>query len=119
MLARVTPLFFFAPLFSSKLVPARVRAIVAVALAIGIVTFIAARNLPGVLEITALHRLRIEAGTRYAISAVSRYLIAVVGVIFAFRSIGFDWSQVQWIVAALAGPCLAVTVGPVTALVLA
>ncbi len=74
---------------------------VMVALAIGIVTFIAARNLPGVLEITALHRLRIEAGTRYAISAVSRYLIAVVGVIFAFRSIGFDWSQVQWIVAAL------------------
>ena len=74
---------------------------VMVALAIGVVTFIAARNLPGLLEITALHRLRIEAGTRYAISAVSRYLIAIVGLIFAFRSIGFDWSQVQWIVAAL------------------
>ncbi|MDP1639454.1 MAG: mechanosensitive ion channel, partial [Hyphomicrobium sp.] len=74
---------------------------VMIALAIGIITFIAARNLPGVLEITALHRLRIEAGTRYAISAVSRYLIAIVGLIFAFRSIGFDWSQVQWIVAAL------------------
>ncbi|MDH4982560.1 mechanosensitive ion channel domain-containing protein [Hyphomicrobium sp. D-2] len=72
-----------------------------VALAIGIITLIAARNLPGLLEITALHRLRIEAGTRYAISAVSRYLIAIVGLIFAFRSIGFDWSQVQWIVAAL------------------
>ncbi len=32
---------------------------------------------------------------------MSRYLIAIVGIIFAFRSIGFDWSQVQWIVAAL------------------
>ncbi len=74
---------------------------VMVALAIGVITFIAARNLPGLLEITALHRLRVEAGTRYAISAVSRYLIAIVGLIFAFRSIGFDWSQVQWIVAAL------------------
>ncbi len=74
---------------------------VMVALAIGVVTFIAARNLPGLLEITALHRLRIEAGTRYAISAVSRYLIAIVGLIFAFRSVGFDWNQVQWIVAAL------------------
>jgi potassium efflux system protein len=74
---------------------------VMVAFAIGVVTFIATRNLPGLLEITALHRLRIEAGTRYAIGAVSRYLIAIVGLIFAFRSIGFDWSQVQWIVAAL------------------
>jgi potassium efflux system protein len=74
---------------------------VLVAAAIAVITFIAARNLPGLLEITALHRLRIEAGTRYAVSAVSRYLIAIVGIIFAFRSIGFDWGQVQWIVAAL------------------
>ena len=74
---------------------------VMIALAIGVITFIASRNLPGLLEITALHRLRIEAGTRYAIGAVSRYLIAIVGIIFAFRSVGFDWSQVQWIVAAL------------------
>ncbi|MCC7251825.1 mechanosensitive ion channel domain-containing protein [Hyphomicrobium sp.] len=74
---------------------------VLIALAIGVITFIAARNLPGLLEITALHRLRIEAGTRYAVGAVSRYLIAIVGLVFAFRSIGFDWSQVQWIVAAL------------------
>jgi potassium efflux system protein len=72
-----------------------------VALSILVITFIAARNLPGLLEITALHRLRIEAGTRYAISAVSRYLIAIAGLVFAFQSIGFDWNQVQWIVAAL------------------
>jgi len=74
---------------------------VIIALAIAAVTFIAARNLPGLLEITALHRLRIEAGTRYAVSAVSRYLIAIIGLVFAARSVGFDWSQVQWIVAAL------------------
>lgn len=74
---------------------------VMIALATLVITFIATRNLPGLLEITALHRLRIEAGTRYAIGAVSRYLIAIAGIAFAFRSIGFDWSQVQWIVAAL------------------
>jgi potassium efflux system protein len=85
---------------ASRTVPVTVSNVV-VALAIIVITFIAARNLPGLLEITALHRLRIEAGTRYAISAVSRYLIAVAGVIFAFQSIGFDWNQVQWIVAAL------------------
>jgi len=36
VLARVSPLFLFAPLFSSKLLPARVRGIVAVALAFGL-----------------------------------------------------------------------------------
>lgn len=36
VLARVTPLFIMAPLFSSKMVPARVRSIVAVALSIGL-----------------------------------------------------------------------------------
>jgi flagellar biosynthetic protein FliR len=36
VLARVSPLFVLAPLFSSRLVPMRVRAIVAVALAIGL-----------------------------------------------------------------------------------
>lgn len=36
VLARISPLFLLAPLFSSKLVPRRVRGIVAVALAIGL-----------------------------------------------------------------------------------
>jgi flagellar biosynthetic protein FliR len=36
VLARVTPLFFIAPLFSSALIPARVRGIIAVAIAIGL-----------------------------------------------------------------------------------
>jgi flagellar biosynthetic protein FliR len=36
VLARVSPLFIFAPLFSSKMIPARARAIIALALTIGI-----------------------------------------------------------------------------------
>jgi flagellar biosynthetic protein FliR len=36
VLARVTPLFFLAPLFSSKMIPPRVRGIIAVAIAIGL-----------------------------------------------------------------------------------
>jgi flagellar biosynthesis protein FliR len=36
VLARLSPLFVLAPLFSSRLIPARVRAIVAVALAVGL-----------------------------------------------------------------------------------
>jgi flagellar biosynthetic protein FliR len=36
VLARVTPLFFIAPLFSSALIPPRVRSVIAVAIAIGL-----------------------------------------------------------------------------------
>ncbi len=36
VLARITPLFFLAPLFSSRMLPARVRGIVAVAISIGL-----------------------------------------------------------------------------------
>jgi flagellar biosynthetic protein FliR len=36
VLARITPLFFIAPLFSSEMIPARVRGIIAVGLAIGL-----------------------------------------------------------------------------------
>ena len=36
VLARLTPLFVFAPLFSSRMIPMRVRGIIAVALAIGL-----------------------------------------------------------------------------------
>jgi flagellar biosynthesis protein FliR len=42
VLGRVSPLFLLAPLFSSKLVPARARSIVAVALAVGIAPIAAA-----------------------------------------------------------------------------
>lgn len=47
VLARLSPLFVFAPLFSSKMVPVRVRGIVAVALAIGLTPLaLAGQNVP-------------------------------------------------------------------------
>ncbi|MEL0587163.1 MAG: mechanosensitive ion channel domain-containing protein [Candidatus Thiodiazotropha sp. (ex. Lucinoma kazani)] len=66
-----------------------------------IVTILAAKNLPGVLEITLLQRLPLEAGARYALSTLVQYLIAAIGTIMAFSSIGFQWSSIQWLVAAL------------------
>jgi potassium-dependent mechanosensitive channel len=64
----------------------------------------AARNVPGVLEIAVLRRLSIEPGSRYAITQIARYFIAVIGVIgviAVFNAIGGQWSHVQWLVAAL------------------
>ena len=66
-----------------------------------LMTFIAARNLPGFLELTLLQRLQIDAGTRYAISTIGRYTIIGIGLATAFNYVGADWSQLKWIVAAL------------------
>jgi potassium efflux system protein len=66
-----------------------------------IFTFLAAKNLPGVLEITLLQRLPLETGARYALTTLLQYLIAGIGMITAFSTIGFQWSSIQWLVAAL------------------
>jgi len=64
-------------------------------------TWVAAKNLPGVLEITLLQRLRLDTGTRYAVVTVCRYVIIGIGVTAAFDQLGVPWSRLQWIVAAL------------------
>lgn len=71
------------------------------ALIIAMVTFAAARNIPGLLEITVLRQLSMDAGLRYAVTAVSKYAITVVGMIAAFGRLGVGWTQVQWLVAAV------------------
>jgi potassium efflux system protein len=68
---------------------------------VALITFVAAKNLPGVLEITLLNRLSMDAGARYAFTTVCRYVITAIGVIIAFSTIGFKWSQLQWLIAAL------------------
>ena len=66
-----------------------------------VLTIVAARNLPGFLEVVVLHRFDIDSGTRYAFVMIIRYLILALGLVFAFSHIGADWSKLQWIVAAL------------------
>ena len=62
---------------------------------------IAAKNAPGLLEMTLMQRLPLDAGFRYTIGTVSRYVIVVIGVLVSCNLIGFSWSTVQWLVAAI------------------
>ncbi len=71
------------------------------AIVIVALTVVAAKNIAGVLEIAALNKLPLAASTRYAITTVARYLITVVGTVFAFGVLGIGWSKVQWLVAAI------------------
>jgi len=66
-----------------------------------LLTTVLARNVPGLLEITLLKRLPMDAGSRYAVSTVARYLILIVGVTAVFSALGIGWSKVQWLAAAL------------------
>ncbi len=74
---------------------------IAVAIIAFILTAAASKNLPGVLEILILKRLPLEPGVRYALTAVSQYVLGAIGIVFAFNVIGLGWSKVQWLVAAL------------------
>ena len=65
------------------------------------ITFIAARNLPGVLEISLLKYLPLDAGARYAFSTICQYAVSTVGIIITFNYIGISWSSLKWLVAAL------------------
>lgn len=64
-------------------------------------TFVLSRNLPGLLQMVILDRLPLDRGGKYAISIVCRYLVAAIGLVLACRMIGFSWSSVQWLVAAM------------------
>jgi potassium efflux system protein len=66
-----------------------------------VITVIAVRNLPGLLEMILLNRLPMDAGARYAYSTVCRYALATIGIVIALNSIGLRWSKLQWLIAAL------------------
>ena len=66
-----------------------------------LIAIIAAKNLPALLEILLLQSHSVSAGERYAIKTLARYAIVALAIIFAFSAMGFSWSQVQWLAAAL------------------
>ncbi|RMF39476.1 MAG: hypothetical protein D6753_13715 [Planctomycetota bacterium] len=61
---------------------------------------IAARNIPGLLEIFLQH-LPLTKAAKYAITTLVRYCIVAIGIVVAGGTIGLRWSSVQWLVAAL------------------
>ena len=68
---------------------------------IAAISVLAARNMPSLLEIAVLRRVKMHGGSRYAINMLMRYLIIAIGVSLTLSTLGLRWSQVQWLVAAL------------------
>lgn len=71
------------------------------ALLIALVTYFGARNIPGSLEVSILRRLKLEPGTSYAVTTITKYVILLVGIAVVLNLVGAEWSKLQWLVAAL------------------
>ena len=83
-----------------QLVPVTLNNLILGLLAVLLVV-IAARRLPGLLEIVLLARINISAGSRYTIVALTQYAIIAAGVMLVFNLLGGNWSEIQWLIAAL------------------
>jgi potassium efflux system protein len=68
---------------------------------IGFLTSTASRHFPALLKIGLLQNLNMPPGSRYTITTLSRYLIGGTGILVIADILGFSWSQIQWLVAAL------------------
>jgi potassium efflux system protein len=72
-----------------------------VAVIVAIVTGVAAKNLPALLETILLNWFKMDAGSRHAFSTVFNYAITALGFVYVFGTIGLKWSSIQWLIAAL------------------
>ncbi|MCK2088998.1 mechanosensitive channel MscK [Thauera aromatica] len=71
------------------------------ALLIAGIAFILAANLPGLLEVLVLSRMKLAQGSAYAATTLLSYVIAGVGIVATFATLGVSWDKLQWLVAAL------------------
>ncbi|WP_052080984.1 mechanosensitive channel MscK [Pseudomonas sp. ML96] len=71
------------------------------ALIIAGITIALARNLPGLLEVLVLSKLRLAQGSAYATTTLLSYAIAGIGFVTALSTLGVSWDKLQWLVAAL------------------
>ncbi len=65
------------------------------------ITWIAIKNLPGVLEFAILRSTSIHAGTRNAITTIGQYAVIAIGLFLLFTVLKLDWTQFGWIAGGL------------------
>ena len=65
------------------------------------ITVVAVQNFSGVNELLIFRRITITTGSRYAVNKITSYTLTTIGFFSVANILGFNWSQVQWLVAAL------------------
>ena len=95
VLARVSPLFVLAPIFSAKMVPARAKGIVAVALAVGLAPLaLAGQQVPrDAWELAALALKEILVGMAFAFALAALFAAVASAGAFLDTFIGFSFGS--------------------------
>lgn len=70
-------------------------------LVILVVTGLITRHLPSLSEVFMREWFSMSAGARYASSILLQYLVIAIGASLFLSTIGWEWSKLQWLVAAL------------------
>jgi potassium efflux system protein len=70
-------------------------------LVILVVTVLVAKYLPPVIKASMLEWFKVSAGARYAFGILMQYLVVAIGISMFLSAIGWEWSKLQWLVAAL------------------
>ncbi|MBX3425790.1 MAG: mechanosensitive ion channel [Pirellulales bacterium] len=65
------------------------------------ITYVAVRDIPALLELAILQRLPLDSGSRYALTSITRYLLCSMGIVMAYKSLGYTGENIQWLVAAM------------------
>jgi flagellar biosynthetic protein FliR len=96
VLARISPLFLVAPLFSSKMVPVRVRTVVAVGLAVGLSPVVSAGThlSTDVSSIGSLLAKELLVGGAFAYALAATFAALTVAGSFLDTTIGFSYGSV-------------------------
>ncbi|MDD7983808.1 mechanosensitive ion channel [Lentisphaera marina] len=66
-----------------------------------IATFYCSSALPNILKVFILNKLSFDQGQKFTIVTILQYLIFTAGLFYAFEKLGLNWSELQWLVAAL------------------
>jgi potassium efflux system protein len=70
-------------------------------LAVLAITYVSVRDVPALLELVVLQHLPLESGFRYAVTTLCRYALTALGVSLALHSVGVEWQDAQWLIAAM------------------
>ncbi|WP_339408839.1 mechanosensitive channel MscK [Pseudomonas sp. EA_35y_Pfl2_R5] len=85
---------------AATLVPISLSDVLGALVIVGI-TIALGRNLPGLLEVLVLSRMKLAQGSAYATTTLLSYLIVAIGFVTTLSTLGVSWDKLQWLVAAL------------------
>ncbi len=66
-----------------------------------VVAYLAAKNLPALLELLLPQKLPFDQGARYALKTLLQYVVVFLGLLIGLPPLGVTWSRMQWLLAAL------------------